>query len=175
MMTIAMALRRIKKLKGQVSEITNRAYQSVHWLDKKEPDFRFSRLIEQQEAKITEMIELEAAVAAANATNTIKFKDKDITISKAIRWLQETKGAISFYGSLQIREGEEERPTMEWDDTLERNVRRKEIIIHKSAISGVDRVKKIEELRDFFEELNNLVETANHRVEITYEEPEGNS
>ena len=56
--TIAQALRRIKKLKGQLAEHTTRAQQGVSYVQGKAPAFRYGEEVLARHAVQAEMLDL---------------------------------------------------------------------------------------------------------------------
>jgi hypothetical protein len=94
--TIAQALRRIKKLKGQIAEHTQRAQASVSYEKDKVPAFSFGEEMLLMKAAQLELVDLQSRVAVANAKATILDGEDVITHAEAIRRLQEIKGEIAF-------------------------------------------------------------------------------
>src|SRR5271170_7991183 len=95
--TIAQALRRIKKLKGQLSEQSTRAQQGVSYVQGKAPAFRFQEACQIRDVVRQEMLDLESRVAVANAKKTVvdDFGNK-VLLARTVRELQEIKGEIAF-------------------------------------------------------------------------------
>lgn len=165
-MTISQALRRVKKLKGLLAEHQSRAKLGVSYLESNVPSFRFCDEIVKMEEVTVELISLESRIAVANANNTVTEESVPITLSMAIRTLQEIKGQISFYQSLVLKSGIEKTRENNWDDVLEKQVIRLVEVKYVSDLSEVDRDSKVKSLQDRFERLNNLVENANHSILI---------
>lgn len=161
-MTIAQALRRIKKIKGQIAEHQQRAQAGVSYDVTKVPAFRFAEADEAMQLLQAELIGLEASVAVANAQGTVKFEGKDVVLALAIRSLQEMKGRIAFLKGLHLRNETVQTRTNDWDDTEMKHISRLTETTFKSDLSEQDRDKKVKELQNLFEELNNAVENANH-------------
>ena len=164
--TIAQALRRIKKLKGQIAEHMQRMQNGVSYVSTKVPAFRFVDEMEDYQKATVEMVELESRVAAANATNTITVDEKEVSLAFAIRALQETKGLIALLKGLHLREETVRERESEWDDTKMQNISRVTEVVYVSDLSEQDRDEQVKELQDNFETLNNLVEDANHSVTV---------
>jgi hypothetical protein len=165
-MTIAQALRRIKKLKGQIAEHTQRAQAGVCYISTKVPAFRFDNEIEALDIAKVEMINLESAVAVANATTTIMVEGNRNILTRCIRALQELKGAIAFLKGLHLRNETVRDRETEWDDEQMKNVSRVTETTYVSDLTEQDRDEQVRELQDQFETLNNLVEDANHSVMV---------
>jgi hypothetical protein len=165
-MTIAQALRRIKKLKGQIAEHTQRAQQGVSYVSTKVPAFRFKDEMEAMTVAKTEMVNLEAAVAVANATSIINIDGKSVTVTKAIRDLQELKGLIAFLKGLNLRAEVVRERESEWDDTELKNISRVTEVTYVSDLTEQNRDQMVRDLQDQFETLNNWVESINHSVMV---------
>lgn len=170
-LTIAQSLRRIKKCKGRIAELKTRAMQSVSFTDDKKPTFDFKATREELAAAKEELIGLESAVAVANATTSVAFEGKELTLAQAIRRLQELKDEMSWLPQLCIREGVERTSDVEWDPEKDRQVRVTREVRWQTSLTELERVAEIDKLRDMFERLNDLVETANHRTEVAWTGP----
>ena len=169
-LTLSQALRRVAELKGEIKEHTSRASGNVCFVQEQEPVFRFEEEIMLRAQALEEMIRLEAAIAEANAVTKIEFEGRKMAIAEAVRRLQEFKGEIAFYASLQIREGKTSHREPEFDEH-ERRVMRTVETVYVSLLSERSRVAKVAELRKRFSALNGLVESANHRTELLVELP----
>ena len=167
-LTIAQSLRRIKKCKGRIAELKSRAMQSVSYAADKKPTFDFKVMREELAAAKEELVGLESAVAVANATTSVSFEGKEMRLAEAIRRLQELKDEMSWLPQLHIQEGVERVPEVEWDPEKERQIRVTREVKWQTGLPELERVKEIEGLRDKFERLNDLVETANHRTEVEW-------
>lgn len=165
-MTIAQALRRVKKLKGLIAEHKANAVAGVSYISDKIPAFRYLEEEAEMNKAIAELIDLESKIAIANATATVTEEGVSIALAKAIRMLQEIKGQISFYHSLPIRTGVEKTRVNEWDDCESKMIWRNVETTYISDLSEKDRSNVVKALQDRFEVLNNLVEDANHKVII---------
>lgn len=163
--TIAQALRRIKKLKGQIAEHSTRAQQGVSYIQGKTPAFSFREAVLALNAARNEMLDLESRVAVANAKKTVTDSSgTKLTLAHAIRQLQELKGQIAFLRGLNLRaETVRERET-EWNDDQMKNLTRFTEVTYVSDLNEQDRDREVKLLQDQFETLNNAVEEANHTV-----------
>lgn len=171
-MTIAQALRRVKKFKGRMAELTARAASVVSYEAARKPQFDFRKLRDEIAGVREGLVGLEAAVAKANATTTVKVgDDKEMTIAEAIRRLQELKAEMAWLSSLQLREGTENRPEFDWDEAAGRQVRRNREVLWQTELREPDRVAELDALRDRFERLNDAVEAANHKTPVDWTEP----
>lgn len=163
-MTVAQALRRVKKLKGLVAEHTARARSGVSYVATEVPAFRFAEEVTALVAATQEMIDLESRIAVANSTATVKDGAQEVSLAKAIRTLQELKGLIDFYKGLSLSSGVEKVRTSDWDDDLGKTISRVEEITRVTDLSEKDRDQVVKAMQDRFEILNNEVEDANHKV-----------
>jgi hypothetical protein len=163
-MTIAQALRRIKKIKGLLAEHRLRATMGVSYLLDKVPAFGFADEEAAMYLCIDELLNLESRVAVANANTMIQDNAVTMSLAKAIRSLQEIKGLISFYQSLNLRSGVEKNRHVDWDDNLNKNITTVDVVTYVSDLTEQDRDLKVKDFQDHFESLNNLVEDANHKV-----------
>jgi hypothetical protein len=161
-MTIAQALRRIKKIKGQIAEHQERARAGVSYDISKVPAFRFAEADEAMQKLQTELVGLESSVAVANAQGTVQFNGKSVVLAAAIRTLQELKGRIAFLKGLHLRNETVQARTNDWDDTEMKHISRVTETTYKSDLSEQDRDRQVKALQDQFESLNNAVENANH-------------
>ena len=163
-LTIAQALRKIKKLKGHVSEYRNTAELSVSYEESIPPAFKFQEQLDLMIETSNEMVELESAVAVANATSTVNFGGKSITLSCAVRMLQEIKGLLAFYKGLFLRSEVSKQKEQVWHDEKAQYITMTVETKFVSEMSEKERVLLVKALEDKFEALNNLVEDANHKV-----------
>lgn len=164
-MTIAQALRRIKKLKGQIAENEQRAKIGVSYDSSKVPAFRYSEAVEKMFALQDEVIALEARVAVANANGKVNvLGEGDISLAQAVRTLQELKGRIAFLKGLHLRSETVKDRSQEWDDTEMKHITRVTETVFVSDLSEKDRDMQVKHFQDRFETLNNAVEDANHTV-----------
>lgn len=162
--TIAQALRRIKKLKGQIAEHTQRAVSGVSYVSTAVPAFRFADEREGMKTSRDEMIDLESRVAMANATAEVSDGSEKIVLAKAIRRLQEIKGDIAFLKGLHLRSETVRNREQEWSDEKATYITRFVDVVYVSDLSEKDRDQQVKALGDRFEALNNAVEDANHNV-----------
>lgn len=165
-MTIAQALRRIKKLKGQIAENQQRATSGVSYDVSKVPAFRYQEAFGAMTAAQLEMVALESRVAVANATSTVKHQGQDILLAQAVRLLQELKGQIAFLKALHLKNETVKDRQQEWDDIEMKHIARVTETIFKSDLSEQERDRQVKEIQDTFEVLNNAVEDANHTVTV---------
>lgn len=167
--TISMGLRRIKTLKGKMAELSVRAAACVSYTQDKAPTFDFDECSVAMEKVREELLRLESSVARANALTEIEISSgRKVTLTEAIRRLQELKGQIDWLKKLPIRDGSEEAYEPDYDEETGRSIRRKVKIVWITKLSEKSRVQKVDALKDEFERLNTLVESANHRTEVDW-------
>lgn len=163
--TIAQALRRIKKLKGQIAEHTSRAQQGVSYVQGKVPAFRFQEEVLARAYARAEMLDLEARVAIANAKKTVTDTvGNKVVLARAVRQLQELKGEIAFLKGLNLRSETVREREQTWDDDQLKHITRVNEVVYVSDLTEHDRELQVKGLQDAFEVLNNAVEEANHTV-----------
>lgn len=166
-LTVAQALRRIKKLKGQIAEHQQRAQAGVSYDQTKVPAFRFKESVEAMFALQDEVVALESRVAVANATATVNaLGEGEIPMARAIRTLQELKGRIAFLKGLHLRSETVKDRQVEWDDVEMKQIARVTETTYVSDLSEQDRDQQVKTLQDRFETLNNAVEDANHQIVV---------
>lgn len=165
-MTIAQALRRVKKLKGQIAEHEQRAKAGVSYDVTKKPAFEYTEAVTAMFQLQDEVAALEARVAVANATGTVKDGDKTVSVALAIRTLQELKGRIAFLKGLNLRSETVQNRTNDWDDVEMKHISRVTTTTFASDLSEKDRDSQVKALQDRFEVLNNAVEDANHTLSV---------
>lgn len=165
-LTVAQALRRIKKLKGLIAENEQRAKAGVSYDVTKVPAFGYKDSVEAMFATQDEVVALEARVAVANATAVVKDGTEEILMARAVRTLQELKGRIAFLKGLTLRNETVKDRTNDWDDTEMKHIARVTETTFQSDLSEKDRDAQVKALQDRFEVLNNTVEDANHTVTV---------
>lgn len=162
--TIAQALRRVKKLKGQIAEHTQRAQAGVSYLSTAVPAFRFNDEMAALKSDQEEMVDLESRIAVANATATVTDGAETINLAKAIRRLQEIKGQIAFLKGLHLRSETVRTREQDWSDEKATYITRFVDMTFVSDLTEKDRDQQVKALQDRFETLNNAVEDSNHSV-----------
>lgn len=167
-LTIAQALRKIKRLKGQIAESEQRAKVGVSYESDKVPAFRYQDTVDNMFLLQDEVVALESRVAVANATHTVVVGESaaPFPLATVIRTLQEIKGRIAFLKGLHLRTETVKDRTQEWDDAEMKHIMRVTETTYVSDLSEQARDTQIKKLQDRFEKLNNAVEDANHTVEV---------
>ena len=162
-MSIAQGLRNAKRLAGRISTVNRRAQSAVSWTDKRSADFPFDDMVAEEQRLIAERLSIKAAIDLANATHMVTFGDEEMTIATAVRLMRELKGERDFYSKLAIRTGDERGEVLDYD---ERGRAQFETITWISALTEVERAAKMDKLQVRMDELNDVLETANHTTMI---------
>jgi hypothetical protein len=160
--TIAQGLRRAKVLKGQIAEATARVQGLVSWIEGQEPEFVFADELKRRMNLVNELVELKTRIARANATATIEFDGRRLTIAEAIVRMGELKSEIALFEGFHPRRGSERR--IGYDEVAGRNVTVE--VRWVAALTEVERSGKLTALREQCTELNELIEEANHRARL---------
>lgn len=164
-MTISQVLRKIKKLKGEVQEQRNRAMQAVVYKEKEPPAFSFKDAYQAAEDTVLELATLEAALRQANATTTVSLEGTDITLSLATCLLAELKSKIAWLKTLPSQaQAEREVESVEYDSVSRQPY--KATTKYICPFTEKDRAEAVKQAQERFDELNDLVETANHRTVV---------
>jgi|SRR5208337_4548956 len=162
-LTISQALRRIKKLKGQIGEHRQRAQNSVTHLADQQPAYLFTTCREQAAVALEEMLKLQTAIAQANAKTIIDWDSKNIPLALAVRTLRELAAEIDWVKKLPVKaqdktvETEREHDGEKWVNIA------KQFTCHLPEAKRADMAA---ELQDRFDKLNDIVETTNHKTAI---------
>lgn len=159
-MTISQALRRIKKLKGQLADHLARAQAGVSFRVDSPPAFAFAASVERANAVRDELLGLESRLAVTNANTSFDFDGRKVSLASAVRLLQELKGQIAWYKALPVR-AREDTSEESWSYNDEgKHVRTQ--IAWKCSLPEEKRAAVSEGLQDHFDRLNDAVERANH-------------
>lgn len=169
-MTVAAALRRIKKLKGEIAELTARATSSASFPELRPPPFKYFEAEDLRRQKILEMLDLQEAVAISNASTKVTFaEDEVMSVPRVIRVLDEVKAEIAFLRDLPIHDRTrdfEQRREQIWDDALNKTVTRLVEVVTISVMTPEERARRVDMLQARFELLNVALEARNHDVYI---------
>jgi hypothetical protein len=165
-LTIAQALRRIAKLKGEIAEHEARMKAGVSYVKEEIPAFRFADERVALVSAKAEMLALQSRVAIANALNSVEIEGVQMPLAFAIRTLEELKGEIALLKSLNLRSETVKERTQEWNDEKMDTVIRVNEVTWVSDLSEQDRAADIKKIQNRYETLNNLVEDANHRISL---------
>ena len=164
--TVAQALRRIKKLKGDIAEHTERAKAAVSYSANKVPFFRFNDEIASLKTAQNELVDLQSRVAIANAKATVVVAGNTMTQAEGIRRLQEIKGDIVFLKALYLRNETVKNFERNYDEIIEKYIVNTSEETWVSDISERDRDVQVKLLQETYEALNNAIEERNHKVTV---------
>jgi|SRR6185295_9170205 len=162
--TIAQALRRAKKLKGQIDESRTRAAGCASFFTDSPPAFQFDEQLKRADGACDELAELESRISAANAANSIVWRDRNLQLCWCVRMLADLKGRLAWLRALQVKQ---QASTMELVNVhtpgvgYQQMARPAECKLPEAAKAAL-----IEQIQDRFDELNALVEAANHTITI---------
>lgn len=158
--TISRALRQMKKLKGEISRLSSRLSSCVSWKNGETADFQFDTVLSERDAKVRELTALRARVAAANATAAVRVGDETVVLIEAIIRRDEIKGRLVLFEGLSARRGSEQ-VHLGYDEVGRASYKE---VRWESAFTEPERVAKLDAMRTEIDELNELIETANHRT-----------
>lgn len=168
-MNINQALRRIAVLKGQVATWTDRLNRSLVWEDDAKPAWDYKDCIEQVTKATDEIVVLQSSVAIANAKAKVKRGDEKVSLASVISRLQQLRSLIALYKGLNVRDQAKFVETRDVDRynrrTGDHGMEEKKVTIN-CALPERARAEVLTSLQKEFDELNGLVESANHTVSV---------
>lgn len=181
--TISQALRRIKKLKGELAQQNERVKASILYDKKDPPAFSYAQAVKARNEARTQLITLSTAVAVANANNTIEHDGMTLPLACVLRMLQEIKAQLAEYKALPMHSLQKERETVresvteEYEDVTgtdgEYKGQRRVKVVNKVTIvcevTQAEWAEKVAKLEREFEDLNDKLERANHTVAFDIE------
>jgi hypothetical protein len=163
-MTIAQALRHVKKLKGRIDEARTRAVSGVSFFDDSPPAFSFEEQYERAVRASVELAELQGRLAVANSSNFVDYADGKITLSHAVRILQELRSEIAW-----IR-GIASKPQRQTHDMVSVYVPGQGHMQQARPVSCLlpeaEKARRAERLQDKFDALNAAVEVVNQVAKV---------
>ena len=165
-MTIAQALRKVKKLKGDLADLNAKVKMGCTFEKTKVPAFSFSDSYKKFKETSQELIELQSKIAIANSKNSIKVDKRSISLALAARETQEIRSEISLLKELLIRNEVVKTPDRNWDEITEKYVLKITETEYVSSLSEIERDTMIKELEAKYESINNALESANHSVTV---------
>jgi hypothetical protein len=164
--TISQALRYTSKLKNQISDARSRAAGSLNHKAGEATAFSFTEMLTKTEALSSELAALQGKLASVNASNVVEYKGSPITLSHAVRVLQELKGRIAWLKGLPVLQTESTVTTERtWDDVNDKYINQTSIMI--CCLPEAKRAELVDALQDEFDSLNGAVELANQVVKLT--------
>lgn len=163
-MTIAQALRRIAKLKGEHKELLERAAAAVSYPIKQPPAFEFPAMMEQAQLKRAELVGLEAALRVTNAMTKVEFSGRTASLTEATIVLQEYKSHIAWLRGLAVRAHEQTfDESFDFNDEMKRV---KTVTEYTCELPEAKRAALVAETQTKFDDLNDIVESVNHRTSL---------
>jgi hypothetical protein len=172
-MTVSAAIRRVKKLKGLIAERDGRLKESAVFLESKTPAFPFGDAFGEREKLVSEMISIQTAIAKSNAVTMILSQAQaHWSVAYVVRRLDEMKATIKMLKDLPFRAKTREEvieESRDWDETMSKQITVRKTLVWISAMSQVERAKRVESMTDTFELLNNDLEVSNHSTFIEIE------
>jgi len=167
-LTIAQALRKVKDLKGKVSKHNANASANVTHKTKNSPAFAFGAEAEAAALAVEEMIDLQTRIAVANAKTTVDVAGKTRVLAWCTKKLAEIKGAIAWHASLGVRAQEKTtEEELEWVHQSGSGPEHVRVITEYTChLPEAARATRIQKLEAEFAELNDIVETINHRTPV---------
>lgn len=167
-MTISQALRRINKLQGEVAVWRGRAEKSLTYYEPEKPAFEFDDCMRKLNDINMEMLQLQTAVAFANATTNLEFDGRTVPLAGAVRSLQELRGQIKWLRELTTFPQERTTTTevayvVGTDGDMKRaNVTK----IRVCELAEADQAAAVDKAQASFDFLNDLVERMNQQTQI---------
>jgi hypothetical protein len=166
-MNISQALRRIAVIKGQLAMVTMRFASAVTWIDDAVPTYALDECDMSWGRLVSEQTALEAAVAIANANTKITFRDKQYTLAFTVKQLAVFKSKIALLRTLNCQPARERVDIVRDNEYLNGNY---VTVTHEKkihcAFTERERDLSVEKAQADFDELNALVEAANHTVQV---------
>jgi hypothetical protein len=167
-MNITQALRRVSAIKGELSDVSGTLVLSATYFEDAPPAYKFKELKEQRDILVSELVQLKAQVAKANAVTVIEDGTTKRTLISVIHELAQLKGTIELFKSVNSRpqdKGTDKDTDWEYSDDG------KQIRVSTERAWTCDlpvraRDQELKKLRHRFAQLNNLVEQANASTEV---------
>lgn len=167
-LTIAQALRKIKDIKGKTARHSQNAMANVTHKTKDEPAYSFGAEWEKATALVDEMLDLQTRVALANGRTTIDYEGRPRTLVWCTKKLAELKGAIAWHQGLQVRaKGKSTEEELQWQRVQGGSAEHVHVAVEYTChLPEAERAARVQSLEQKFAELNDLVETMNHRTAV---------
>lgn len=164
-MTIAQALRKINKLKGQLKEALEHAAGSVHYFEDTKPAYSFEASLQEADKFRKELIALETRLRCKNAVTLLDFQETSMTLAEATCRLQELRGQIAWLKTLpSLPQAAQDQMERHYDDIA--NKWMTTVRVHRCDLPEVQRTNLVKSLQDDFDALNDAVESLNHRTKL---------
>lgn len=166
-MTLSQALRRVKKIKGELAEQLERARGSVTFKNTEQPAYVFGECMERVTSLRTELLDLQARIAKTNAVNVLPYNGQALTLAYAVLLLKEYKGQIAWLNELKAIVRSQETTSQEeteYDYDSEKRLRKQ--VNYTCRLPEAKRSAQVDSVKADFDRLNELVESMNHRVTL---------
>ena len=165
-LSISQALRYASKLKGKIADARTRAASSITHKAGEETAFDFQAMLASSDALSDELAALQGKISVANATNSVTFDGNQISLSHAVRILQELKGRIAWVKGLVVLQVESvEQSDVDWDEVAVKNVKKSWRMICR--LPEAAKAALADELQEKFDRLNGAVESINQVTFLT--------
>jgi GGDEF domain-containing protein len=117
---------------------------------------------------VDEMLDVQTRVAIANAKSTFDYEGKTRTLVWATKKLVEIKGAIAWHSGLDVRAHEKTTDeSFDWVQKVGGGAERVRVSVEYAChLPEAEKSARIQALETKFVELNDLVETMNHRTTV---------
>ena len=169
-LTIAQGLRQAKALKSKLAELKDRLKKATVFVKGDEPAFPFDSTMSEYTATSTALCKLEARIAVANATATVKIENHEAPLAQAVRQLAELKALVALTRELPTQ-AKAERVETKLESYYDENMDRKHRSVTTTTLcvfTEAQKAARIAELQARFDRLNDAVEGMNHRTKLPH-------
>ncbi len=165
--TVSKALREAKKLKGEIGVLDARLASCVSWSGDEKPEFDFAETRALRASKVEALTALKTKIACSNAVTQVEVEGRSMTVTEAIRRMEETSGELKLIERLPLeRRGTRLAHTGAYDD---RSRPVMAPVQFHSALSEVERAAEVTALKARCEALNEALEDSNHQTLVDME------
>ncbi len=162
-LTISQALRNAARLKGKLAEYKTRAAASVTYRSAAKPAYNFAEMSRKIESVRNELIVLESRLAITNATTRVEFSGKQVTLTHAVKLLQEYKGELAWLRGLNVRQA---ATTYDNEVVYVKGEHTTQQVDVTCDLPEAMRSDRMDEVQSAFDALNDLVEKKNHETPL---------
>jgi hypothetical protein len=162
-LTISQALRNAARLKGRLAEYRTRAAASVTFRVSSKPAYNFAEVLKKVESARDELIVLESRLAITNAVTRIEFSGKQVTLTQAVKMLQEYKGELAWLKGLNVRQA---ATTFDDEVVYIKGEHTTQQVPVACDLPEAMRSDRMDEVQSAFDALNDLVERKNHETPL---------
>lgn len=168
--SIARAQRLISRIEGDVAKLAQRLETVVSYREDRRPEFRFEDTLEAWSAAKERLVRLKAARMSANVSTMIEYHGRELSLAEAVIRLAELKGEKALFKGLSIRTGSERVDDSRYSEDGRYLPAHREVS-WLSGMSELGRDRRLTEIQDAFDELNGIVEAANHSTQFEWDDP----